>query len=221
MRFTKTIVAALLALLLAMGAVVSISAQDSSDLDFEGLEKAYGRTFNADMMAMIDVEDPEALPTGWFMLTTMVLEFDSEDSASAGFEQFNEQTTEDALGEGVSLEDVELDLDLEYSAVQAVEEIDGITTNVAVVTALDGEYVYAVSGITFGDDPVAAIESVIGEMQEAEAGDGEGTFDADGASEGGLWDKLPASDSNSVEMEALTELSDAIYFPEQESTPAA
>ena len=48
----------------------------------------------------------------------------------------------------------ELDLDVDYTAYQAVEEMDGITTNVLLVTAHDGDYVYAVSGITFGDDPV-------------------------------------------------------------------
>ncbi|HYH12315.1 MAG TPA: hypothetical protein VD789_08185 [Thermomicrobiales bacterium] len=57
-------------------------------------------------------------------------------------------------------------------------------------------------------------------MQEAEAGDGEETFDANGASEGGLWDKIPTSESSSVDSEGLKELSDSIYFPEVEGTPA-
>ena len=138
MRFTRTTTAALLARLLAMAVAVPIAAQGTSgEMIFDGLEKAHGRTFNADMMAMVDMEDSEAIPSGWFMLTTMMLEFDSGDSVSTGFEQSNEQTAADALAENVSLKNV--DLDLECNAVQAVEEAGGMMTNVAVATAHDGQ----------------------------------------------------------------------------------
>lgn len=224
MRFTRTIAATFLAVLLTVTAAVSTSAQDAPEmpgLDIEGLEKAYGRTFNADIMAMIDTDDPEAIPTGWFMLTTMVLEFDSEDSARDGFEQLNEGAASGATGADVALEEIELDLDVEHSAVQAVEEMGGVTTSVALVTALDGQYVYAVSGITFGDDPVGLVASIVSEMQATEAGDGEETFDAGGASEGGLWDRLPAPATVASEAETLTEVTDIVSFPVEESTPAA
>ncbi|HYH12314.1 MAG TPA: hypothetical protein VD789_08180 [Thermomicrobiales bacterium] len=83
------------------------------------------------------MEDSEAIPSGWFMLTTMMLEFDSGDSVSTGFEQSNEQTAADALAENVSLKNV--DLDLECNAVQAVEEAEVVRANVAVATAHDGQ----------------------------------------------------------------------------------
>lgn len=220
MRFARTIMATLLALALTAGVAISGTAQvepGTSELDIEGLEKAYGRTFNGDMMAMM--EAPEEDLSGWFMLTVMVLEFDNEDNAGAGYEQLTGDASSSAAEEDVSLEEVELDLDVDYTAYQAVEEMDGISTNVLLVTAHDGDYVYAVSGITFGDDPVGTVESVFGDVQGADAGDDEEMFHDDGTSMGGLWEKFPTLESVQEQVPALTSASDTIYVPTTDSTP--
>jgi hypothetical protein len=223
MRMLKTIVPALIALVVLMTGAPAVAAQDTDpampEMDIEGLEKMYGRMFNGDMMAMI--ETPEGEATGWFMLTTMVLEFDSEDNAKAGFERLNEESTSGAEGEDVELEDVELDLDMDYMAKQAVDESEGMTTNMVVVTAQDGEYVYAVSGMTFGDDPTELVESTVKDMKDADTSDDEEMFHEDGTSMGGLWAKLPTVEHVQEQIPALSSVSDIVYYPAQESTPAA
>lgn len=225
MRMFKTIVPAMLALLLLVTATPSIAAQGAPpmpEVDFEGLEKMYGRTYSADPMAMIDTENPEAKPSGWFMLITMVLEFDSEDSAAAGLEAMQEQAGATGMAsEDLQLEDVELDLDFDHTAQRAEQQQEGVTTTLMLVTAQDAEYVYAVSAITFGEDPTPVVEPTMTAMREAEAGDGEEMFNADGTSEGGLWAKLPGAEDVTGQVDALTEVTDTIYFPAQQGTPAA
>jgi hypothetical protein len=190
--------------------------------DIAGLQRAYSRTFTADMMAMFDIATPDATPSGWFALTTMVLEFDSEDNARAGNEKLLEEVeSSDMTGNGATMEDVELDVDMDYTAKQATQEEGGMTTYVLVATAQDGNYVYAVIGITFGEDPAGVTSAALTAMQDADAGDGEGTFNADGTSEGGLWDKLPTLKQMQEQAPAFAEAIDEVVYPESEATPAA
>jgi hypothetical protein len=220
MRMLKTIVPALLALLMLSLAAAPISAQsdDSVDAgefdDYEGLQRAYSRTFSADMMAMFDASTPDAAPTGWFILTTIVLEFDSEDNARAGNEKMLEEVESgDMMEDGTELEDVELDVDLEYTAKQARQEEDGATTYALVTTAQDGNYIYAVVGVTFGEEPADVVSSTLTKIKDADAEDGDGTFNEDGTSEGGLWAKLPTLEQMQEQVPALTEATDEIAYP--------
>jgi hypothetical protein len=221
----RIIVPVLVALALLAGAMPGAAQEEPtmSDLDIAGLEKMYGRAFAADMTAMMDPASPEAVLSGWWLLTTLVLEFESEGTASAGVETMREEiASSSAAGDAVVLEEVELDLDdLRYSAQRAENEQGGVTTSMLLVTAQDGRYVYAVVGLTFDENPAPLVESVILSMRDAEVGDDEEMYQQDGTSTGGLWAKLPAVENITSRAKVLTVVADTVYYPAPDSTPAA
>lgn len=225
MGMRKFIVPAFLAFALLGGAMTGAAAQEEptiSDLDIAGLEKMYGRSFAADMTAMMDPASPEAMPSGWWLLTTQVLEFDSEDSARAGVETLREQIASTSGAGGAALEDVDLDLDGLNASAQRVDSTqEGVTSSMLLVTAQDGRYVYAVSGLTFGDDPAPLVESVVLSMRDADVSDDAEMFHEDGTSTGGLWAKLPTVEDITSQARALTVAFDAVYVPAAEGTPAS
>lgn len=229
MRVLKLIMPALLALLALGMATTPIAAQDTGatdeGVDFEdidGLQRAYSRAYTVDFMSMLDLATPGAEPTGWLGLTTLVMEFDSEEDAEAGLAKLNEEVTaSDITGDGAEMQDVQLDIDLEHTASQAVVEEDGFVTNLMVVTAQDGTFVYAVVGVTLGDEPGDVVASMLTMMGEAESDGGEGTFSADGTSEGGAWAKLPTLEQVQELVPELVEVTDEVTFPTSAATPAA
>jgi len=228
MRLFKILGPALMALLMLGMATAPIAAQDADPAegtdfkDLEGIQKAYTRSFSVDFMAMMESATPDAQPSGWFVLTTMVLEFDSEDNARAGSELLLKELENTDMGDsGATLEDAELDVDFDYTAKQAVTEEEGMSSVVLMATAQDGNYLYVVIGITFGDDPAATTSSVLTTMKETEASDDEEMFHEDGTSMGGLWAKLPTVDQVQAEAPSLTQATDEIAYPEGEGTPAA
>ncbi len=229
MRLFRLLAPVLLAFTMVLGAVSAVAAQDQTEATPEdipaGLEQWYTRTYSADIFSMMDPASPEAMPEGWFLLNANVLTFDSEENAKAGADQLLaelDSEVDDAESD-LQLEDAELDLDFDYTAKKASQEEDGMTSVVIEAVAQDGNNVYAVIGITLGPDPSQLTEYAMQTMHDAEASDDAETFNADGASEGGLWAMLPAAEDIQSQESTLTIVEDAIYYPapEGESTPAA
>jgi hypothetical protein len=228
MRLLKRTVPALIALLMLGLAAAPIAAQTpvgdggTQIENLEGLQRAYSRTYTADMMAMFNIATPDAMPSGWFALTTMVLEFDNADNAKAGNDLLiKDVESTDMTDTGTTLEDATLNVDYDYTAKQAIATEQGMTTHILVATSQDDKYIYAVVGITFGDDPADVVASTLTSLRDTKAGDGDGTFHDDGTSSGGLWDKLPALEQAQAQVPALVEAMDEILFPVQDGTPAA
>lgn len=227
MRLLKTVVPGLLALLLLAMAAAPISAQvdDAATSEFDeldGLQRAYSRSYTPDLMAMFGLATPDAQPTGWFALTAMAMEFDSEDSAKAAVDKMMELITEgDAEVDDIAFEEATLDVDYDYRALQASQEEDGMTVNILFAVTQQDNYLYAVVGLTMGDDPADATAGTLSLMRDADADGGEGTFSEDGTSEGGLWDKLPTLEQMQETSPDFIEATDEITFPETGGTPAA
>lgn len=227
MRLIRILGPALMALLMLGMATAPIAAQEADPAegtdfqDLEGIQKAYIRSFSIDFMAMMESGTPDATPSGWFVLTAMVLEFDGEDNARAGTDLLLEELENTDMGDtGATLEDAELDVDFDHTAKQAVTDEDGMTSTMLLATAQDGNYLYVVVGVTFGDDPVATASSVLTSMKETDAGDDEEMFHEDGTSMGGLWAKLPSIEQVQEEAPALTQATDDVAYP-VEGTPDA
>ncbi|HEV2127589.1 MAG TPA: hypothetical protein VGR22_03110 [Thermomicrobiales bacterium] len=228
MRLFRVMAPVLLAFSMVAGMTTATAAQDVPEATPEtalpeGLEKWYARTFSADLFAMFGPEaSPAADPEGWFLLSTNVLKFETEEQAAAAAEELLAQFEEELAAEDLQLEDVELDLELDYTAQRAEEEDQGLTTVVLEAVAQDGQYVYAVVGVTLGVDPAPLIERAIQAMQEGDVS-GEEDFDIVGMSEGGLWAKLPTVEEITAEAPALVTVEDTIFFPapELQATPAA
>lgn len=222
MRLLKLIVPALLALAMLAGSASAIAAQatptaeDGADLP-EGVVRMYARSYSADMASVFASATPGAEPTGWVVLMGLVLEFESEDAATAGIDEVIEELNAE-IGdmEGVGMEEVELDLDLDTIAHLLEVEEEGMTTVMLQGFAQDGVYVYATVGMMLGagSDPVPTSEYLLQEMAATDVGDAEETFNADGTSEGGLWDKLPTGETIQEREPALTMVADEIIYPE-------
>lgn len=227
MRLLKTVVPGLLALLMLSMAAAPISAQmdeaAGSEFDeLEGLQRAHSRSFSPDLMAMFGMATPGAEPTGWFALTTLAMEFDSEDSAKAAVDKMMEMITEGDMDvEDITFEETSLDVDFDHRALQASQEEDGMTVNVLFSLTQDSNYLYAAVGLTMGDDPAPVTGAALKLMRDADAEGGEGTFSEDGTSEGGLWDKMPTLEQMQELAPEFVSVSDEIAFPVPEATPAA
>ncbi len=227
MRLFKTLVPGLLALLMLSLAAAPIAAQDATEAasefeDLEGLQRAHIRAYTPDLMALFAMSTPEAAPTGWFSLTSMAMEFDSEDNAKAAVDELMGMITATDLDEeGLELQEATLDVDYDHRALQASQEQDGMTVNVVFALTQDANYVYAVVGLTMGDDPAPAAAGALTLMRDADAEGGEGTFSEDGTSEGGLWDKLPTLEQMQELAPDFIDVADEIVFPAPEGTPAA
>ena len=228
MRLLRILGPALMALLMLGMATAPIAAQDAdpaeeTDIqDLDGIQKAYTRSFSIDFMAMMESGTPDAEPSGWFVLTAMALEFDSEDNAKAGSDLLLQEIANTDMGDtGATLEDAELDVDFDYTAKQAVTEEEGVNSTVLLALAQDGKYLYVVIGITFGEDPAATAGSMLTYMKETDASDDEEVFHEDGTSMGGLWAKLPPGAQVQESAPSLTQVSDEIAYPAPEGTPAA
>lgn len=227
MRLLRILGPALMALLMLGVATAPVAAQDvdpaeGTDFqDLEGIQKAYVRSYSVDFMAMMESATPDAEPSGWFVLTIMALEFDSEDNASSSHDVLLQDLETTDMGDaGATFEDAELDVDFDHTAKLAVMEEEGMTSTMLLATAQDGNHIYIVIGLTFGEDPGVAAGSLLTSMKETDISDDEEMFSVDGTSMGGLWAKLPSVDQVREEAPSLTQATDAVAYPVTEGTPA-
>lgn len=217
MRILKNIVPSLLAFVVITASVSTISAQSEGSLQFEdleGIQKAYARTFNADMAAMANGATPGATANGWYALLAMALQFDSADHAGAGLETvLNEVEASSFAGEGGQVEDVELDIDMEHVARRNVLEADGMTVTALIAAVHDDEHVYLVAGVTFGEDPAPVVASTLSSIVETDASSEAETLRENGTSEGGLWARFPSLEEVQADAPALVEVEDQELYP--------
>lgn len=220
-----------LALLLGGMVLAPASAQDDADefefSDLSGLQSGVGRYYYADYSAMYDAmstpgaEMPE-LPA-LLGLSVGVLKFDGDDNAQSGFNQLYEEfvnSANESFAENgdmgtpatpitVTEGDVDDIGDEAKSMAAAVEEEDGTYYSYGVI-ARKGEYLYMVIG-NGSSDPSESINQLTKDMTDRDAGDGDGTFNQDGTSTGGLWDLFPADDDPALG--GLLNGGDEVLFP--------
>lgn len=226
-----------LALLLGGMVLAPVSAQeDTEEFDFgdlDGIQSGVGRYYYADYSAMFDAmstpgaEMPE-LPA-LLGLSVGVLKFDSDDNADSGFDKLyeelvnsaNESLAEDAdtgtptTPVTVTENDVDDIGDEAKSMSATLEEEDGTYYSYGII-AREGDLIYLLIG-NGGSDPSEAINNLTKGMMDRDAGEGDGTFNEDGSSTGGLWDLFPADDDPALG--GLLNGGDEIIYPE--ATPEA
>jgi hypothetical protein len=224
MRMLKRLLPALLVIALFGGSVVTIGAQSEEPTqheDIAGLQKAYSRQFTIDNETMMGMATPGATLAGWYALSAVILEFDTEDHATAGLDLvLAELTKSDLSGQDAQMEDIELDVDFAHVAMRDVAEASGLTranTNVLLAAAQDDRYVYLVVSLAFDEDPETAVTSTLAGIADADVSDDPEIFRQDGTSEGGLWAKFPSLEAVQADAPALTEAIDETVYPEPSS----
>ncbi|MGB3330495.1 MAG: hypothetical protein WBA46_16165 [Thermomicrobiales bacterium] len=218
---------ALFGSMLAHGSMAAM-AQDTTGSDFQlsdlkGIQQGVSRDYMGDMSAMMaaystpsaDSETPDLSSIGLFSVSTIVLKFDSEDNAKAGLDTMKgEMTSPEATG-GVELKEESVDgLPDNTTAMSAQVSESGFSGNVFLIGSQQDEYIYYTFAMSLADDDSAKNAAVdfTKFMVDASAGDGEGTFNEDGTSSGGVWDKLATNDDDVLN--GLTVSADAQIYPE-------
>lgn len=144
---------------------------------------------------------PEATPDyaswGVVTLSAIILEFDSPEQAAANMDTVNAAMTSPASTGGIELTEVTVDgfpgPAKAYSA--SIDQGPGLTMHQVLLTTQDGPYIYQVIAISLSkvEDAQGAAEKVVHAMIAAPIGEGDGTFNQDGTSSGGIWDKFPVA----------------------------
>jgi hypothetical protein len=118
--------------------------------------------------------------------------------------------------DGLGLEETNADVAADEAVAWAGQvESEGEQFGIAVIASRSGLYVVTVAVITTGDeDALAGAEDLTDAVMGAEAGAGAETYDAAGASSGGVWDKVPAAGADVLN--GMEPVEDAVYYPEPE-----
>ncbi len=220
---------ALILLAFTMLGGTGIGAQDDAGgeellpEDIEGLQHAVVRAYSLDYSALFANATPGAEPTvpsGVFLLGATILEFDSSDNAEAALTQLDEETdVAGGAGLGGESEVSSIDLDLGDNSIgyAGVEDLEGQQVDTVIALVQADSYVYFVVVSGSGEDVQAITTDFTNGLIEND-GSGEGEFNEDGTSSGGLWDKFPATDDDLVS--GLIPFDQVLYPAPAEGTPA-
>jgi hypothetical protein len=160
------------------------TGSEPSDLiygDAEGLLAVIGRSYEP------AGDGPEGVVDAYVEIAA----FEDPDAAAAGFATAEMGITEEIATTGVELEPVEADVSSD-GTIAWTGPLEGTDSSLAVVVSRAESYVVAI--VIIGDtdaDLLSFAEELSRSVIEADAGDGEETFDMSGGSTGGLWDKMP------------------------------
>ena len=222
-RFPLTILSltatfALFAVAASAQTPVAGAIPDIADLD--GIEAAVSRTWSLDFEAMLvatpDLE-PDDLGAGVIALSAMVLRFENEEQASAGYEAFLENIDADLLdlaqnGEAIVTDEQIDDLgDVASAVVLNTRNVDQ-ETFFRFVLVHDGEYFFLTSALGDTSEHVTTADELARYLvEEGEKQGEEAVFVAEGASSGGLWGFMP--DDDNVLLGELIPIFDETLFP--------
>lgn len=180
-------------------------AGDINFKDLDGYQRGVGRIWMGDISALLGglgtpgAETPDINNLGLFMLIGMVAEFDNSDHASGAFGTLGDELTKSLASEdsGIALQesDGEKIGDQSKTYTGKVSE-EGIEGQLTMVIVQKGKYVYASFGMGLGSDPSDAVNSLAKDLTDGKPGDGDGTFNDNGTSTGGLWDIFPSNDAD-------------------------
>jgi len=190
--------------------------------DLEGIEYGVSRSWSVDYEAMMASSTPSAdmaMPTGVLFMIGMVLEFDDEGNAEAGFDAFMDDidTSDLSMDEDVPAEEWDIELGNKSASYASTSDVEGMETEISISVVQDDNYLYVISSAGSGEDMKSVTKSVMETMVDND-GSGEGEFNEDGTSSGGLWDKLPGSDDDVVaDLVAM----DEVVYPEPEGDDAS
>ena len=212
-------------LLLSMAAsTVAVSAQvdgveapDIPETDIEGAQIAYSRMYSVDFMALMDDPDVDLETDMAAMMRSMSIQgiqFDSEDNAKAYVE-----LSMDALDEAME-SDPETMEGMEASELEGFD-VDGIVVSMdmpdvgiamTLILFVDGDQVFQISATDADvETSRATAESLVEYVLDNEVQTEEVTFNEDGTSTGGVFDRMPAADHELVG--DLTSVTDMELMP--------
>jgi hypothetical protein len=186
-----------------------VAAQPSDDIidgldegfdDLAGLQSGVARLFTIDYSAALPGDDPASPPANATPVATPDVSADGITTAIVGVLQFDTEANAIAavreLGADMQGEDDSTSIDVvgfdgetaayAFAGSDDEDESSGIT-----IVTQDGDQVVIAMAAGETDDMSDLATDLALDIVSAEPGSGDPSFDAAGASEGGLWDKLP------------------------------
>ncbi len=226
---------AVVALLVACTAPATVTAQDdggdSDDLadlldlldlgQYDGIESAVYRSWGV----MSLTQEPE--PGRLLSLATLIVRFGSDDEAADALQPVSDAISGGYTASGIPL--IESDLDDEDQpgdeAIRSVVDLDApgtgqldeadleLFSGLTVLSVRADETIVVVLALPLEGDAEATTVAMAERVIEREAGDDRVSFDADGASTGGLFDRLPDADDPLLTEAGVEPFSDTILYP--------
>jgi hypothetical protein len=166
----------------------------------EVADTPYG--FSEDLVALVEREYDDFDPNtgdpveGGLGAYVQIAEVADPANAGSAFSSAKAYWVGELEAGGISLEPVETGIAAdEVAAWEGQAEIEGQLLNVAIVLVRSGPYVFLVTAdnAEAEPDPLAFASTLAQVIVDTEATSGPGEHDYDGASTGGIWDKLPAT----------------------------
>ena len=220
MVLTRWVLLALLVTLTAGFGPVAVSAQDGGEDDFgldlgqfEGIEAAVARGYVASI-----TEEP--ISGQLLTMSVMVLRFDSDRHASEALEPLAGMVRDGFAESGIALTEVPFDdrdapgdEAFHYGADPAAtpDPDDELLAGIALLAVRSGDTVVLAIALPLEGDAGQALLAVVEDVLGRDAGDDEVTLDADGASTGGLFDRLP--DRGDPVLAGTDPVTDTVLFP--------
>lgn len=171
--------------------------------DYEGLQSAYSRSYGVDMDAMMSTPSTEGINLADMMkgVQIMGITFDSDDNAQKFIDQGKDEL-ESSLEEMSSGEMKVTVNELDKGDQGLVVEMD-MTADVGVFMKMylvrDGNVVFTVIAMNSDVDSATATgDSVVDYLLDNESQSDDVTFNADGTSTGGVFDRMPPVGHESV-----------------------
>lgn len=204
-----------LSLLLSFGLSFSAVAQvdgveapnleEPSFSEVEGLESIYDRTFSVDIETMLASPDADfaEMDMSAMMRTISIqgMQFDSEDNAEAYFDDMLEQMNTAMEENPEATEDVEVaDLEgFDVDGVQITMDMPDLGIAATMNVFVDGNQVFQVMAMDSDQATASTLaEEVTQFVVDADSNDDDVTFNADGTSTGGVFERMPTADDEIV-----------------------
>ncbi|MCO5218186.1 MAG: hypothetical protein M9909_05020 [Thermomicrobiales bacterium] len=194
-----------LALLLTLGlSVQSVAAQldtDATELDpkdVPGLIAGYSRTYAPDIEALMATPSADLLDLSAYMrnVSIMTYVFESDDTASDFFDMMKDQMTDELSAPSPELGQAEVSevTGIDKDAMQVTVDMGDLGVGLTILMFIDGDTVFAIMAMDATvDDATAMAIDIANYLIDAEVQDDEVTFNEDGTSIGGVFDRMPAS----------------------------
>ncbi len=200
-----------LTMLLTLGfSLQGVAAQTPAGVDApvgeamqaEGLVSAYDRTYSVDFEAMMasPSADITEMDTAAFMRVVSItgMTFDSEDNAKAYLDEMKSQIDEaqeaGEMPEGTEVNDLEgIDKD-GFSATLVMEDLGVYST---ILVFVDGDQVFMIVALDTDTESAAKLATDVATyVVDNDVENEEVTFNADGTSTGGVYDRMPEAGSD-------------------------
>lgn len=175
---------------------VTLSMQSGNLADIPGIQAAHGVTYEQGGTAATPVADsatPIAGQSGVVRISTWIMTFDSEQSASNAVSPLANTLSYPVNVNSSSIAQSQSNGVLLTSSVQSGTIIDrALPEGLATINVQQVEStVYAVAIFTTDGDPAPIAQDLVQYMIDTPASDAEESVNSDGTAEGGIWDRFP------------------------------